>query len=382
MSQVLVVDDMADNVKLLSYELEDMQHDTLEAYSGQQSLEIAETHQPDCVLLDVMMPGMNGLEVCRRMKSNPATKAIPIIMLSAKDSDNDVIKGLHAGAVDYISKPFNPQIVDARVCSAVRSKQAIMAIAKANKQLEQARSAAEHSNRAKSEFLANMSHELRTPLNAIIGFSEGLLERATKHPLNSHQTDRPGKIYSSGQHLLELINHVLDLAKVESGKMDVYLTSFSLAELAKEIEALAEGLLTRKNDVGFQLNLVGDLPLVSSDHGKLKQILINLVSNAVKFTEAGTITLQVKQAGSFVQLSVRDTGMGIPVDQLPLVFDKFHQVRDTVESSIKGTGLGLPICQSFAELLGGSVSVTSELGQGSVFALSIPSSLSTDQLSF
>ncbi len=226
--------------------------------------------------------------------------------------------------------------------------------------------------RPRAKFLANMSHELRTPLNAIIGFSEGLLERIHKHPLNDHQKDRLTKIHQSGGHLLGLINDILDLAKVESGKRDVHLTEFELEPLANEVATVAEGLLRNRQNLDFKFQLNEPLPTVRSDRDMVKQILINLVSNAIKFTQSGSIAIHFFAEPDRVLISVEDTGVGIPESDLPRVFNKFHQVDQEFRPSQAGTGLGLSICRSFAEMLGATLNVRSVPGEGSTFALSLP----------
>ena len=226
--------------------------------------------------------------------------------------------------------------------------------------------------RAKDEFLANMSHELRTPLNAIIGFSEGLLERADRHPLNDHQKDRLAKINKSGQYLLVLINRILDTASVEAGKTQVNPTSFDLETLVSEISCMADELIKNKPQVRYMVDLEKGLPPIVSDRDMLKQILINLISNAAKFTEQGSIKLWVRRDGQSVLLSVEDTGMGIPEEHLDHVFEKFYQVPETMRSSLKGTGLGLSICKKYSSLLGGTLTLRSIEGQGSTFTLCIP----------
>jgi PAS domain S-box-containing protein len=253
-----------------------------------------------------------------------------------------------------------------------RIRQYAAALEKTNAELEEASQAAEAASRAKSEFLANMSHELRTPLNAIIGFSQGLIEHVHREPLNEHQKDRVKNIHKSGLHLLALISQVLDLAKVEAGKMEAAPTTFDVDEMLREILDIAQGLGRKKPDLEIRLQTPPSLPPITTDREKLVQILMNLTSNAVKFTEHGFVALAVRLEEDQFVFSVEDTGRGIPEDQVFRVFDKFHQIRQHVRSSIKGSGLGLTICKEFAELLGGSMNVSSRLGKGSIFELTLP----------
>jgi len=243
----------------------------------------------------------------------------------------------------------------------------------AEERLRRAKEAADMANRAKSEFLSAMSHELRTPLNAIIGFSQGLLERADRHPLNDHQKDRIEKIYRSGLHLLGLINDVLDIAKVESGRVDVNPTTFGAGQVISDIRDLVTGLAREKPRIEIRIDIAPELPPITTDRDKLKQILINLAGNAVKFTNEGSITLGARIDGEQFVFSVADTGVGIPKDELPRVFEKFHQVPQPTAQTVKGSGLGLTICRQFAGLLGGSLTVSSELEKGTTFELRLPS---------
>jgi len=239
---------------------------------------------------------------------------------------------------------------------------------------ETARSIAEGANRVKSQFLANMSHELRTPLNAIIGYSEILQEEAADRELDDLQPDLK-KIETAGKHLLGLINDILDLSKIEAGKMSVYLEEVDVAGLVGEVAAMVRPMIDQRGNA-LAVEMPPGIGAIKSDLTKIKQSLLNLLSNAAKFTEKGTVTLSVARAEfagrPAVTLAVRDSGIGMTEEQMGRLFQAFAQADSSTTKKYGGTGLGLAITRKFCQLLGGDVTVASEVGKGSVFTLHLP----------
>ena len=251
-----------------------------------------------------------------------------------------------------------------------------LAIAKAD--AENAQEAAENANRAKNEFLANMSHELRTPLSAVIGYSEMLEEEAEELGQDSLLKDL-GKIKSNAKHLLGLINDVLDLSKIEAEKMDLYFENIFVGEFVQDAAGTVGALMRRKTNT-LVLDVAMDVGEMVTDAVKLRQCLFNLLSNAAKFTEAGTITLSVRRATAdgreWLSFSVRDTGIGMSADQVQRLFQRFSQADESTTRRFGGTGLGLALSRAFAQLLGGDITVVSAEGHGTCFTLRVPSELS------
>ena len=233
-------------------------------------------------------------------------------------------------------------------------------------ELRLARDLAVAATLAKSRFLANMSHELRTPLNAILGFSEVLIERMFGE-LNAKQDDYLKDIHSSGKHLLSLINDILDLSKVEAGRMELDVTAFHLPSAIDNAIALVRERAGR-HGIALEANIDATLGEFSGDERKFKQIMLNLLSNAIKFTpDGGRIAVTARMRDALVEVAVADTGAGIASDDLPLMFEEFRQVGTDQTRKAEGTGLGLALSKRFCELHGGSIRVDSELGKGSVF---------------
>jgi len=236
-------------------------------------------------------------------------------------------------------------------------------IAEKSRQIE---AASQH----KSEFLANMSHELRTPLNAIIGFSEVLSEKMFGE-LNEKQEEYSKDIHASGQHLLSLINDILDLSKIEAGRMELELSDFHLPTALDSALTLVRERAGRRG-IAVHLSVDERLDQIQADERKVRQVVLNLLSNAIKFTpEGGRIDVAAMPKDGFVEVSVRDTGVGIAPEDQEAVFEEFRQVG-TADKKVEGTGLGLTLCRKFVELHGGRIWVKSQLGQGSVFTFTVP----------
>jgi signal transduction histidine kinase len=258
-----------------------------------------------------------------------------------------------------------------------RTKELELAKEKAEKAQEAAEDAAElaeQANQAKSAFLANMSHELRTPMNAIIGYSEMLLEDAEDDGNDEAAADL-GKIRAAGKHLLDLINSVLDLSKIEAGRMDLYLESFDLKKLVNDCSGIIKPLL-EKNDNTLVLEVPDDIGEMTADLTKVRQTLVNLLSNAAKFTDHGTVTLKVSRHRiadeDWLAFAVSDTGIGIKEEHMKHLFQAFSQADASTTRQYGGTGLGLALSRSLCKLMGGSISVQSEVGQGSTFSIRLP----------
>jgi signal transduction histidine kinase len=241
---------------------------------------------------------------------------------------------------------------------------------------------ADKANRAKSIFLAKMSHELRTPLNAVIGFSEILLDEVEPDGNDNRKKRDLQRINSAGKHLLSLVTDVLDLSKIESNHIDLKVEQFDLNEMIREVVATAEPMVA-ENDNRLVVKAPSGLGIVSTDQTKLRQAALNLLSNAAKFTEAGTITLSAqrrkREAGDWIEIQVKDTGIGIAEDDIEKLFQNFGQANRSTSSKYGGTGLGLALSQKLCALMGGGISVSSEVGQGSCFTIRVLAGMPTTE---
>ena len=409
--KVLVVDDEPEVHTITKLTLDDFVLDGREltfisAYSGTEARELLKEH-PDTalILLDVVMETEHaGLELVDHIRRSMRNQMVRIVLRTGQPGQAPEAKVI----VDYdindykakteltIDKLFttivtalrsyhfittieaqrlenvqlNVELAEYNQTLAHKVTERTAELALATKEAEAAKLIAESANAAKSIFLANMNHELRTPLNAIIGYT-GLVQRHGTDVLPQKQIDNLEKVLTSGDHLLKMINTILDISKIEAGRLDVEATEFDVAKLIDECLDLIQPLV-KVGRVSLKKELTSEPQMIRTDRDKLKQILVNLLSNAAKFTHQGTITLGSTQQDGRLLLAVSDTGIGIPADALSTIFEAFHQVDASTTRQYGGTGLGLSISMRLTQLVKGELTATSAEGAGSTFKLNLP----------
>ncbi|MFL5523138.1 MAG: ATP-binding protein [Gemmatimonadaceae bacterium] len=404
--KILLVDDRPENLLALEAILEPLGQILIRADSGPDALRCVLESEFAMILLDVQMPGMNGFEVAEIIKSRERSRTIPIIFLSAiSKEDAYVFKGYSMGAVDYVFKPFNPDVLRSKVSVFVdlfrkqrelqeqgellreaekreldlehrtsmleAEARSAAKLTQMNEELHRRQVALEQAMGARNRFYASMSHELRTPINAVIGYSTLMLDNIYG-PLNAKQKEGLQRTLKAARHLLELVNDVLDLSKIEAGKIELSLQPVMFPSLIEDLFVTVRPLA---DEYGSTLSLeMESAPFnVVSDPRRVRQVLLNLLSNAIKFGEGKPIRVTCKQTDDHgVDIAVIDQGVGIAQEDTSRIFEEFVQVS---ESKQPGTGLGLPISRRLAQLLDGSLTVSSTPGEGSTFRLILPPSI-------
>nr|WP_320049783.1 ATP-binding protein [uncultured Desulfuromonas sp.] len=470
-SSLLIVEDSPTQAEQLLYLLNKNGYQARTAQNGFEALALLAEERPLAIISDVVMPGMDGYTLCRRIKGDENLQDIPVILLTSLSEPDDVIMGLECGADYFIIKPYKEKFLLSRIQhiianrnlnsdqrakmgmeiffrdrkyfinsdrlqilnlllstyeTAIQKNQELLAateelqllneqlvdnlnmlddknleldrlnreLVRRTKEASKAQREALDANQTKSDFLANMSHELRTPLNSVIGFSE-VLEDEMFGPLNDKQREYVSNILLSGRHLLSLINDILDLSKVEAGRMTLELGLVDLRTLlASSMTMLQEK--AHKHAIQMELDIAAeDQTHLMADERKLKQILFNLLSNAVKFTpEGGTVRVSARKTEEIglqqaelwqpeqipppnphqpgLEIAVSDTGIGIESQDYLKLFQEFSQLSSPYTKKHEGTGLGLALCKRLVELHGGCIGVSSQPGKGSRFVLVIP----------
>jgi two-component system sensor histidine kinase/response regulator len=374
---LLVVDDNKANRDVLSRRLERQGHAVATAENGRQALEMLRAEAFDLVLLDIMMPEMDGYEVLQRLKTNETLRHIPVIMISALSEFDSVLRCIEMGAEDYLPKPFNPTLLRVRIGACLEKKRSRDRETLLFEQLQENHQRLKELEKLRDDLTHMTIHDLRTPLLAMI-LGMGAYEEMGD--LNQAQREMLGIALRSGETLVGMINDLLDISKMESGLLQLELQKITVKDL---IEAALKQITTLANarNLTLKTELEPTLPPLFADEDKLVRTLVNLLSNAIKFTPAGgtvTIAARPDNGGPSLLFSVSDTGEGIRSEAFGRIFEKFGQVESRLGGRTMSTGLGLAFCKLAVEAHGGHIGVESAPGQGSTFRFTIPLAVPSD----
>ncbi len=367
--KILVVDDERININVL-VDLLKPNYKMMFAKTGPQALKAVQSEKPpDLVLLDIMMPDMDGYEVCQRIKANKNTRDIPIIFVTAMGEINDETKGLELGAVDYLSKPVSPPIVKARVKTHLALKQKHDDLAGLAQHLE-------HLNHEKNKILGVAAHDLRNPLSSVAGFSEILLS-GDVGPVPDEHIEFLSIINSQARYMLNMVNDLLDVSVIESGKLELNLKTASLKSLAEE-RIRIHRISAQKKGMQFHKSLA-DIPDINFDSNRIAQVIDNLLSNSIKYSPAGAlIHVELNQKDNIIYFSVQDEGPGIPEEEQFKLFGEFGRLSTMPTGGEKSTGLGLSIAKKIITAHDGKIWVESVAGKGSKFIFSLKTGTEND----
>lgn len=353
---ILIIDDVPKNIQVVAGMLEDQGYNLAFAGSGEEALKKIVSHDFDLILLDIMMQGIDGFEVCRRIKENPETRNIPIIFLTARTDTESIVKGFNTGAVDYVTKPFNAAELTARV--------------KTHIELSRSRERLRVANATKDKFFSIIAHDLKNPFNALYGLSDLFLRLYDKHD-DQKKKDLVTQIRSSSEKAYKLLQNLLDWSRMQTGSIKFHPKNIDLYPYVLESIMLLQATADKK-----QIRLKADMEkgtTVFGDPDMISMVIRNLISNALKFTQPqGRVEISSHSEQHFEYVHVSDNGIGMSPDTLSKLFriDVHPSTLGTEDE--KGTGLGLILCQEFVKRNGGDIQVDSTPGKGSVFTFTIP----------
>ena len=375
-TSILVVDNKVGTQANLCTILEDAGYEVTGLEKGDEALATIRNHSFSVIITDIKLPDVDGIEILELAKEmNPD---VAVIMTTDGDSIETAVNAVNEGAYAYFVKPVNMDEMKTIISNALRqqrlslqNRRLVEGLQHSNKLLFETNKELRKATQAKSEFLANMSHELRTPLNTIIGFSELLLD-SVPGEINSQQRQCLSDILRSGQHLLSLINDALDLSKVESGKMKLYLTDIALPDVIEPLRRIMIPILALRKQ-SLDIEVEKELPPVHADKTKLRQVFINLLNNSAKFTpDGGTLKIEAGRIGERCQVNVVDNGIGIKQEDQEWIFEPFYQIDNPLTKERSGAGLGLTLVKQIIEKHNGNIRVASEYGKGSQFTFTLP----------
>jgi len=360
---ILIVDDEPLNLRVLGSFLKQKGYATAVAQNGQQALDFVDKKTPDIILLDVMMPEMDGFETARRLKKKEFASHIPILFITALTSTESILKGFESGGSDYVNKPIVQEEVLARIRVQLENRRLIKEITKANKDLQEL-------DLLKNEFLGVAAHDLRNPLASILGFTELMIDKDFGE-VTEEQVQILERIFNAGTRMLNLVNDLLDISVIESGKLTLNITKGSLQQVVRERSAIIE-LLAAKKDITLQVSCDAD-DESEFDEERIVQVIDNLLGNAMKFSPNGShINIGLTTNTHHMEISVQDNGPGISEDDQQKLFGKFQQLSTKATAGEKGAGLGLAIVQKIVIAHHGTITVNSQPGSGATFTVTLP----------
>jgi two-component system sensor histidine kinase/response regulator len=366
---ILVVDDNEVNRDLLSRRLQREGYAVETSGDGADALSQVRSKAFDLVLLDIMMPEMDGYQVLEAMKADPLLHDIPVIMISALDELESVVRCIEMGAEDYLPKPFEPTLLKARIGACLERKHAHDREMRLYGQCQKNYIRLQELEKLRDDLTHMIVHDLRTPLTSVI---TGMQTMEVMGELNEGQQEIMAITIDSGQTLLEMINGLLDVEQMESGTMQLKYSTISAADLvAVAVGQVAQ--LAASSKLALHQDVPADLPKFAGDENKLRRTLVNLLGNSIKFTpEGGSVTVGAKLDSDSLRFSVTDTGEGIPAEDFSRIFEKFGQVESRKGGRVMSTGLGLTFCKLAVNAHGGDIEVESVPGHGSTFSFTIP----------